>query len=45
MPDKEFKVMIIKIFTGLEKKMMSSLRTSTEININKEPVTDEELNN
>ena len=43
MPDRQFKVMIIKIVTGLENRM-NELRTSTKRCIKEEPVRDKELN-
>ena len=47
MPDKEFKLMVIKILTELEKRvedLREALNKETE-NIKKEPIGDEELNN
>ena len=45
MPDKEFKVMVIKILSELEKRLNELMRTSTKRKYKIEPARNEELNN
>ena len=45
MPDKEFKVMVMKILSELEKRLNELMRTSTKRKYKIEPARNEELNN